>query len=745
MDYLEGLNPAQRSAVEQIEGPVMIIAGAGSGKTRVLTYRIAHLIEQDVKPYQILSLTFTNKAAREMRSRIESVVGAEAQKIWMGTFHSVFSKILRFEADKIKYPKEFTIYDTDDCKSLIRSIVKDLGLDDKLYRPALVMGRISFAKNKLISYRKYSSHPLCHGEDESNGFPEIHKIYQIYQEKCFRAGAMDFDDLLFNTNVLFQQFPEVLEKYQKRFKYIMVDEFQDTNISQYTITKALADAHNNIAVVGDDAQSIYAFRGANIDNILNFEKDYPKLNVYKLEQNYRSTSTIVQAANAVIATNTEQFEKNSFTDNKSGELIDIYATTTDSDEAKSVTDQIFDIRQQHQAQYKDFAILYRTNVQSRKMEESLRKMSIPYKIFGGMSFYQRKEIKNIIAYLRVVNNPNDEEALKRIINYPKRNIGDTTISKVILHAYNNSILLWDALLSAHTYLPARAATSIKKFTILIDHFRDIAKEKNAYETTNHIAKVSGMMQDLESDRSVEGIARQENMNEMLNGIQEFVENPNHIEDNSLGAFLQEISLLTDLDKDNDQEEDFVSLMTIHSSKGLEFKNVFLVGMEEEIFPSTLRTSSLKELEEERRLFYVAITRAEHRLVLSYALKRWKYGKEIECNPSRFLKEIPNRFLAHRSIIQTQEAPATQNNTNYRSLLESLPKNKVITAHKVSKNFTPSDTSLLAAGMRVEHPKFGFGTVQQVEGKEGNRKAIINFDKEGEKTLLLSFAKLQIHS
>lgn len=745
MDYLSGLNEVQKSAVVQTEGPVMIIAGAGSGKTRVLTYRIAHLIEQEIKPYQILALTFTNKAAREMRSRIESVIGPEAQKIWMGTFHSIFSKILRFEADKLGYPKEFTIYDTDDCKSLVRSIVKDLGLDDKVYKPNYILGRISMAKNQLISYRTYGNYQEYQEQDIIAKLPETARIYQIYQERCFRAGAMDFDDLLFNTNVLFQQFPDILDKYQKRFKYIMVDEFQDTNVSQYTITKKLADAHNNIAVVGDDAQSIYAFRGADIQNILNFERDYPQLNVYKLEQNYRSTNTIVQAANSIISQNSAQFKKNSFTQNQNGEQIDIYATNTDTDEANAVANQIFENRQQHQYQYKDFAILYRTNVQSRKMEEALRKLNIPYKIYGGLSFYQRKEIKNLIAYLRVISNPNDEEALKRIINYPKRGIGDVTINKVILHAYNNSILLWDALCQAHTFLPARTANGIQKFTMLVEHFQQIAEQKDAYEATQEVAKLSGMLKELYSDKSIEGVARYENLQELLNGVKEFVDNPSNVEDTSLAAFLQDIALLTSLDGDT-EEEDFVSLMTIHSSKGLEFKNIYLVGMEDEIFPSMSINSSPENLEEERRLFYVAVTRAEHRLTLSYAMRRYKYGNEVECNPSRFLREIPNRFLAHRSIIKTREKPVEQNNTNYKSLVENLKNVKKIPqrTHQPSPNFSPSDTNNLAHGMKVEHAKFGFGKVIKVEGDEKNKKATILFEKEGEKTLLLSFAKLQIH-
>lgn len=744
MDYLSGLNPAQQAAVLQSEGPVMIIAGAGSGKTRVLTYRIAHLIEKEVKPFQILALTFTNKASREMRHRIESVIGPEAQKIWMGTFHSVFSKILRIEADKLNYPKEFTIYDGDDCKSLLRGIIKDLGLDDKVYKPNYVLSRISMAKNQLVSYRKYP-HTEFQEKDELSKLPEICQIYKIYQEKCFRSGAMDFDDLLFNTNVLFQQFPDVLEKYQQKFKYIMVDEFQDTNISQYNITKKLADAHNNIAVVGDDAQSIYAFRGANIQNILNFEKDYPALNVYKLEENYRSTKTIVQVANSVIQRNSEQIQKNSFTSNDDGDQIDIYATSNDTQEARVVIEQIFETRQQHQYHYKDFAILYRTNVQSRKMEEALRKLSIPYKIFGGLSFYQRKEIKNLIAYLRVVINPNDEEALKRIINYPKRGIGDTTINKVVLHAYNNSLLLWDAIHQAHTFLPARTAQGIQKFTQLIEYFQQIGDQKDAYETTNHIAKLSGILTDLQADKSVEGIARQQNIQELLNGIKEFVDNPNHIEDVSLPAFLQEISLLTSFDNDT-EEEDYVSLMTIHSSKGLEFKNVYLVGMEEEIFPSVIVGSTKADLEEERRLFYVAITRAEHRLTLSYAMRRYKYGEEIECNPSRFLREIPSTFLAHRSIIQTQQKPMVSTSINYKNLLDNIkPSNKPVKQHQVSENFEPSDTSNLNEGMKVEHAKFGFGKVINIQGEAADRKAVINFENEGKKTLVLSFAKLHIHS
>ncbi len=755
MDYLESLNPEQRNAVLQTDGPVMIIAGAGSGKTRVLTYRIAHLIEKGVDPFNILSLTFTNKAAKEMRERIEQVVGPNARNLWMGTFHSVFAKILRFESEKVGYPSNFTIYDADDSKSLIKTIVKELGLDEKIYKANVVLGRISSAKNRLVSYIEYNNNPTYKEDDAAFQRPEIGRIYKFYQERCFRSGAMDFDDLLFNTSVLLRDNPDVVNKYQNFFHYVMVDEFQDTNLAQYYITKKLAAKNQNIAVVGDDAQSIYAFRGADIQNILNFEKDYPDLKVFKLEQNYRSTSTIVEAANHIINNNTAQLKKTVFTDNEDGELISLMMANSDNEEGRLVANSIFERRLQDHGQFNDFAILYRTNSQSRSMEEALRRLNIPYKIFGGLSFYQRKEIKDLIAYLRYTVNHNDEEALKRIINFPKRGIGATSVAKVFVFANENNISLWESISASGNYLNQRTSGVLNGFTHLIKSFEIATQHKDAYEVAKQISKETGILRELYNDKSVEGIARHENVQELLNGIKEFVENPER-EDKSLGAFLQEVSLLTDADKNSDDFTDYVSLMTIHSSKGLEFKNVHLVGMEEDLFPSQMMISSRADLEEERRLFYVAVTRAEKNLVLSYALSRYRFGALKTCEPSRFIQEIPPAFLNQVKKVSSSSFSSQENKfekkSNYQDLLKSYQNRKVVPINNASRptgssmaDFKASDPSLLQEGMKVEHPKFGMGLVTEIDERGSNKKAIIDFKNHGRKTLLLSFAKLKIHS
>lgn len=755
MDYLESLNPAQKDAVLQTNGPVMIIAGAGSGKTRVLTYRIAHLIEKGIDPFNILSLTFTNKAAKEMRARIEQVVGPNARNLWMGTFHSVFAKILRFESEKVGYPSNFTIYDTDDSKSLIKTIVKELGLDEKIYKPNVVLGRISAAKNRLVSYIEYNNNPTYKEDDAAFQRPEIGRIYKFYQERCFRSGAMDFDDLLFNTSVLLRDNPDVVNKYQNIFHYVMVDEFQDTNLAQYYITKKLAAKNQNIAVVGDDAQSIYAFRGADIQNILNFEKDYPDLKVFKLEQNYRSTSTIVEAANHIINNNTAQLKKTVFTDNEDGELISLITSNSDNEEGRLVANSIFEKRLQDQGQYNDFAILYRTNSQSRSMEEALRRLNIPYKIFGGLSFYQRKEIKDLIAYLRYTVNHNDEEALKRIINFPKRGVGVTSVAKVFVFANENNITIWEALSASGNYLNQRTSGVLGGFTHLVKSFEIASQHKDAYEVAKQIAKETGILRELYNDKSVEGIARHENVQELLNGIKEFVENPER-EDKSLGAFLQEVSLLTDADKESEDFTDYVSLMTIHSSKGLEFKNVHLVGMEEDLFPSQMMISSRADLEEERRLFYVAVTRAEKNLVLSYALSRYRFGALKTCEPSRFIQEIPPTFLNQVKKVSSSSFSSQENKferkSNYQDLLKNYQNRKVVPINNAARptgssmaDFKASDPSLLQEGMKVEHPKFGMGLVTEIDERGSNKKAIIDFKNHGRKTLLLSFAKLKIHS
>ncbi|MCV9388966.1 ATP-dependent helicase [Reichenbachiella ulvae] len=745
-DYLEKLNPPQREAVVNTEGPTMIIAGAGSGKTRVLTYRIAHLLKtKNVDPFSILSLTFTNKAAREMRERIEGVVGTDARNLWMGTFHSVFSRILRSEADRLGYPSHFTIYDSDDSKSLIKNIVKFYGLDDKVYKPNVVLNRISSAKNRLVSWQEYINNPIYLADDTENGKPEMGKIYKEYVKRCFKADAMDFDDLLFNTNVLFRDHIDVLNKYQQRFQYVMVDEFQDTNISQYLITKKLAAVRRNICVVGDDAQSIYAFRGADIQNILNFEKDYPELNIVKLEQNYRSSKTIVGAANSIIGKNKNQLRKSVWTDNGEGDLIDLIKATTDNEEGKLVASAIFESKNQNHYRNSDFAILYRTNSQSRALEEALRRNNIKYKIIGGLSFYQRKEIKDVLGYIRFAVNQNDEQALRRIINMPKRGIGATSVEKLVVAATENNADLWTALLNVNQILGGRAASAVSEFVTLIKSFKTAVEKKDAFEAASHIAKNSGLLKELYDDKTIEGRNRYENVQELLNGIKEFVENPEN-EDKSMPAFLQEVALLTDADNEKDEDKDYVTMMTIHSSKGLEFKNVFVVGMEEDLFPSQMMISSRQDLEEERRLFYVAITRAEKKLYMSYALTRYRFGRLKTCEPSRFLEEIDKDYLKINQKFSSSPSPANDYAKNFISKNTVQPTRKPVNQaviHKPSPNFKPSNTAKLAVGDKIEHPKFGFGEVTKIEVQGANKKAHISFEKAGDKTLLLSFAKLRI--
>ena len=751
MDYLKELNPEQRQAVEQTDGPVMIIAGAGSGKTRVLTYRIAHLIyAKGVDAFHILSLTFTNKAASEMKQRIEKLAGLDARNTWMGTFHSVFAKILRVEADKLGYPSNFTIYDSDDSKSLIRTLVKELRLDDKVYKASVVLSRISGAKNRLISWQTYQNDPFVKADDEAALRPRMGEIYQRYQERLFKAGAMDFDDLLFNTNILFRDHIEVLNKYQQRFKYVMVDEFQDTNISQYLITKKLAAVHQNICVVGDDAQSIYAFRGADIQNILNFEKDYPDLFVVKLEQNYRSTKNIVDAANSIIDKNKGQLKKIVWTSNPEGDLIELFKASSDNEEGRIVANTIFEEKNNKQLNNSDFAILYRTNSQSRSMEEALRKLNLTYKIVGGLSFYQRKEIKDLMAYLRFAVNPADEEAFKRIINYPKRGIGDTSVEKILVSAYEHDIPLWDVVQNAPSFLGGRAGVSVDDFSTMIKAFQIEIERKDAFEAASTVAKQSGLLRELYEDKTIEGLNRYENVQELLNAIKEYVDNPEN-EDKSLGAFLQEIALLTDNDQDKSQT-DAITLMTIHASKGLEFKQVFVVGMEEDLFPSQMMMQSREDLEEERRLFYVASTRAMDKLYLSYALTRYRYGRLLNCEPSRFLEEVnPDLLKVNKRMSATRELPGAFRSDGPPGTagfigIKKQPETRLPTAmhvHTPNPDFKPSNTNGLQEGQLVEHPKFGFGKVQKIETEGLNKKASIQFEHFGEKTLLLSFAKLRI--
>jgi DNA helicase II / ATP-dependent DNA helicase PcrA len=762
-DYISSLNEPQRQAVLHGEGPLMIIAGAGSGKTRVLTFRIAHLIENGVDPFRILALTFTNKAAGEMRNRIEKVIGHEARNIWMGTFHAVFAKLLRVEAKYLGYTSNFSIYDTDDSKSLIRSIVKELGLDDKVYKANVVYNRISGAKNNLISADEYLANPLFRADDEAARMPEIGRLYKAYTTRCFQANAMDFDDLLYNTNVLLRDFPEILNKYQHKFRYVLVDEFQDTNVAQYLITRKLSAVHRNITIVGDDAQSIYAFRGANIQNILNFEKDFPEVSVVKLEENYRSTQNIVNAANSVIARNKAQLKKNVFTSNEEGPLIEVVKAASDNEEGRLIATAIFEEKMNHQLHNTDFAILYRTNAQSRSFEEALRRLNIKYRIIGGLSFYQRKEIKDLLAYMRFVVNQSDEEAFKRIINLPKRGIGDTTIAKIAVAASENQVPIWDVVSNISNYIGGRAATPIEGFSDLIKSYIILLdKGKDAYEVAAHVAKTSGLMKELYEDKTVEGLSRYENVQELLNAIKEFVDNPDN-EDKSLATFLQTVSLLTNADEsDNDGDTDRVTLMTIHGAKGLEFRNVYVVGLEEGLFPSQMMLEKRDDLEEERRLFYVAITRAEKRLTFSYAESRYNWGRLNMCEPSRFLYEVDQRFLtmpkARPSARGFADMPVREDGPSGNSFIRKIsppprtmasqlqPKPTTApppTPHVTTTDFKPSDTSKLAVGMKVEHPKFGFGSVKQTDFNGTDRKAVIQFSGIGEKTLLLAFAKLRI--
>lgn len=750
IDFLQTLNEPQREGVINTEGPCMLIAGAGSGKTRVLTLRIAQLMyNQGVDPFNIMALTFTNKAAKEMRDRIEKIVGPDAKNLWMGTFHSVFARLLRAEASKIGYPNNFTIYDTDDSRSLIKSVVKEMGLDEQQYKASTVHNRISAAKNRLISWQDYQNNAVLIADDASNMRPEIHNIYKNYAQRCFKSGAMDFDDLLFNTDKLFKDHLDVLNKYQHRFKYLLVDEFQDTNLCQYEIVRKLASVYRNICVVGDDAQSIYAFRGADISNILNFEKDYSDLRIIKLEQNYRSTKTIVDAANSVIAKNKAQLPKNVWTANEDGQLVELIKAVSDNEEGKLVATSIFEEKMHSQLKFSDFVILYRTNSQSRAIEEALRRMNIKYKVVGGLSFYQRMEIKDLLAWLRYSINQQDEASFRRIINKPKRGIGDSTIDKIIVAANDHAISIWEVLENAPHFVGNRAAGPIEDFVNRVKRFQIDIQSKDAYEAAAEIAKSSGLLKELYEDKTVEGLSRYENVQELLNAVREFVDNT-EVEDKSLGAFLQAVSLMTSTDEDKDHDPEKVTLMTIHMAKGLEFKYVYMVGMEEDLFPSQLMLSSRAELEEERRLFYVAITRAQKRLFLSYALTRYRFGRLKNCEPSRFLDDIDARYIkVSTKFANMMDLPSPNPNyarsfvTGMKKTISSQPVAKP-TTYKAPVDFTPSDTAGLKEGMKVEHPKFGFGTVVKLDETGADRKARINFNDFGEKTLLLSFAKLRIH-
>ena len=734
MKYLEDLNSNQKDAVVHENGPCLIIAGAGSGKTRVLTYRIAHLIKNNIDPYSILALTFTNKAAREMKDRIESIVGTEARSLWMGTFHSIFARILRSEGNRIGYPSNFIIYDTQDSKALIKSIVKELNLDPKLYKDNIVYNRISNAKNRLISYLEYHKNPIFQEEDISSLRPKIAEIYKIYSQRCFKSQAMDFDDLLFNTNVLFSEHIDVLNKYQQLFKHVLIDEFQDTNYCQYLITKRLASVHRNIFVVGDDAQSIYAFRGAEIRNILKFEDDFDDLKIVKLEQNYRSTKTIVKAANSVIDNNKSKLSKEVWTENEDGELISVKKSFSDNEEGKIVSNLIFEEKNKNQLSNSSFAVLYRTNSQSRSIEEALRRIGLKYRIFGGVSFYQRKEIKDLLAYLRFSINQNDEQSFRRIINYPRRGIGKTSVDKIIISSNKENKNLWEIITNSEKYLNSRISNLLKPFNDLIISFNNFSKNNDAYNTASHIASNSGLLKELWDDRSIEGISRYENVQELLNSVKEFVDNKDN-SNKELDKFLQDISLMTDQDFDQDKDEEYISLMTIHMSKGLEFPVVFIVGVEEDLFPSQMMISSREDLEEERRLFYVAITRAMKKLYLTYSNTRYRYGILKDCEKSRFIKEI--------SPIYLEGDNQNINKSFVNNVLKQKRNLSPIKKHTTKSKFDSSCISELKEGFIVRHPTFGKGIILKLDTNSNQNKAVVKFNNVGEKTLLLNFAKLKV--
>lgn len=782
-DYIEELNEGQRNAVLYNDGPSLVIAGAGSGKTRVLTYKIAYLLENGYQPWNILALTFTNKAAREMKERIARQVGPErARHLWMGTFHSMFLRILHVEAGHIGFTSQFTIYDTADSKSLIRSIIKEMGLDEKVYKLGMVQARISNAKNHLVSPAGYANNKEAYEGDRAAKVPALRDIYQRYWERCRQADAMDFDDLLFYTFLLFRDHPEVLARYQDQFRYILVDEYQDTNFTQHSIVLQLAKNHQHVCVVGDDAQSIYSFRGADIDNILYFTKVYPDTKVFKLEQNYRSTQTIVRAANSLIEKNQWQIRKEVFSEKEKGEAIGVYQAYSDVEEGDIVVNKIAELRREKRYAYSDFAILYRTNAQSRIFEEAMRKRSMPYRIYGGLSFYQRKEIKDVIAYFRLIVNPNDEEAFKRIINYPARGIGDTTVGKIIAAATGHNVSLWTVLCEPLAYgLNFNKGTvgKLQAFRELISAFITDAAEKNAYEIGADIIRQSGIINDVCQDNSPENLSRKENIEELVNGMSDFCAqrqeegNPNVL----LGDFLSEVSLLTDQDSDKDGDDEKITLMTVHSAKGLEFKNVFVVGMEENLFPSGMVGDSPRALEEERRLFYVAITRAEEHCFLSYAKTRFRYGKMEFGSPSRFLKDIDIRFLRlpqdagmFRRVEEEAAAFRRENARGFapdredapyggKERVSVRPKQQIIapTVPRNLKRVAPSantastspsaggSANRVQQGQLIEHERFGLGEVLKVEGEGDNAKATIRFKNAGDKQLLLRFARFKVLS
>ena len=780
-DYISELNEQQREAVLHKDGPIMIVAGAGSGKTKVLTTRIAHLLAQGVDAFNILALTFTNKAAKEMKERVEKILGnGEARNLYIGTFHSVFARILRGEAHHLGYERDFTIYDTDDAKSVLKTVINEMNLDDKLYKPNAVYNRISSAKNSLVGPEEYANDYGLQQEDMRSNRPAIAQIYAAYAARCMKNGAMDFDDLLVNMYKLLKNFPASLVKFQHKFKYIMIDEYQDTNAAQYEIIKLLGAAHENVCVVGDDAQSIYSFRGATIENILQFQKDYEDVKVVKLEQNYRSTQSILNVANEVIRNNKGQIPKNLWTDNAPGEKIRLVRLMTDNEEGKFVADTIQEQRLRNHYNNRDFAILYRTNAQSRAFEESLRRMAIPYTMYGGVGFYQRKEIKDFVAYLRVIVNPRDEEALKRIINYPTRGIGKTSIDRAVLAANEQNIYLWEVLERAAEFgYKAGTLEAIENFVLMIRSFASMLTNKNAYDVAQHVGKQTNLVKELFSDKTTEGLARYENLQELLNSIKEFTEMPDEdgvleSETKSLGNYLQQITLLTDADE-KDPNADTVKLMSIHAAKGLEFVCVFAAGLEEMLFPNAMSINTREELEEERRLFYVVITRAKEKLWITYANTRYRYGNLVQNEPSRFIDEIPSEYMDRSfagggvrnqgqgfagssgsaydrmhgggfgSAAQAERKygppPAAKKDTK-PSYVPPKPYMKTI-EHNPSPDFVASDTSALQVGQKVEHQKFGFGEIVGMEGSEHNPIATVKFQYNGEKKIMLNYAKLRI--
>ena len=731
-----------------MNGPMIVIAGAGSGKTRVLTYKIAYLMTQGVDPFNILALTFTNKAAKEMKERIAEIVGGEAKNLWMGTFHSVFARILRIEAHKIGYTSNFTIYDSDDSQKLVARIIKELNIDKEQYKYKIIFSRISSMKNNFISADQYINDDEMLLSDKVSNRPKFHEIYKQYVERCFKAGAMDFDDLLLKTNELLNSYPDTLSKYQNIFRYILVDEYQDTNHSQYLIIRSLSDKFQNICVVGDDAQSIYSFRGANINNILNFQKDFPDSKLFRLEQNYRSTKNIVNAANSIIEYNQKRLKKNVWTNNESGEKISVNKLLTDGEEGRFVASSIFENKMQYQMQNSDFAILYRTNAQSRSFEDALRKKNIPYRVYGGLSFYQRKEIKDVLAYLRLLINNDDEQAFKRIINFPARGIGLTTLNKISIEAKNKSVSDYTYLKDyskSSTILNNSTKNKLLDFVVMIESIKAKLESLDVFEITKEVLKQSGLYNLYKNDESMEGVNRIQNIEELLNGIKDFVENSDKNQV-SVSTFLQDVALATDQDNESN-DKNKVALMTIHLAKGLEFPFVYIVGLEENLFPSAMNLNSRTELEEERRLFYVALTRAEKKIYLSYVLSRYRWGKPVDSEKSRFIDEINEEFLEN-NVIQNSITKNFSSNDQYNKIgirykkLEKRPPSNFV---KIKSSSVKSNlfNSNLVVGNAVMHERFGKGIVISIEGSGGDKKAEIKFEKNGVKKLLLRFSKLEI--